>query len=76
MGISYLNALLQTVSSAEVPLLAAVGGEIVERLISPGQVVQADATQCFMISNPGFLPFSRHNPETAMLWSRTARLWV
>jgi len=32
------------VSSAEVPLLAAVGGEIVERLISPGQVVQAGAS--------------------------------
>jgi cobalt-zinc-cadmium efflux system membrane fusion protein len=28
-----------------------VGGEIVERLVSPGQVLQAGATQCFTISN-------------------------
>ena len=38
-------------SSAEIPLRAPVDGEIVERLVSPGQVVQAGATQCFTISN-------------------------
>ena len=50
LGISNLSA-LETTPSAHIPLLAPVGGEIVERLVSPGQVLQAGATQCFTISN-------------------------
>jgi len=68
---------VHNVSSAEVPLLAPVTGEIVERLVSPGQVVRADATQCFTISNPEF-PFSRRNsppPPSATLWFQSAILW-
>jgi len=38
-------------STAEIPILAPVGGEIVERLVGPGQLLQAGATQCFTISN-------------------------
>jgi membrane fusion protein, heavy metal efflux system len=38
-------------NSAELPLLAPIGGEVVERLIAPGQVIQAGATQAFTISN-------------------------
>jgi cobalt-zinc-cadmium efflux system membrane fusion protein len=38
-------------NSAELPLLAPIGGEVVERLVAPGQVVQAGATQAFTLSN-------------------------
>jgi cobalt-zinc-cadmium efflux system membrane fusion protein len=37
--------------SAEVPVLAPLAGEVVERLVGPGQVLQAGATQAFTISN-------------------------
>jgi cobalt-zinc-cadmium efflux system membrane fusion protein len=37
--------------SAEIPVLAPIGGEAVERLVAPGQVIQAGATQVFTISN-------------------------
>jgi membrane fusion protein, heavy metal efflux system len=40
-----------TTSSAQVPLLAPLGGEVVERLVSPGQVMQAGQTQAFTISD-------------------------
>ena len=51
LGISSPDSLVQGPSSAQVPLLAPLGGEIVERLVAPGQVLQAGATQCFTISN-------------------------
>ena len=38
-------------SSAQIPVLAPIGGEVVERLVSPGQVVQAGQTQAFTISD-------------------------
>jgi cobalt-zinc-cadmium efflux system membrane fusion protein len=38
-------------STAEIPVLAPVSGEIVERLVGPGQLLQTGATQCFTISN-------------------------
>lgn len=38
-------------STAEVPILAPVTGEIVERLVGPGQLLQSGSTQCFTISN-------------------------
>ena len=38
-------------STAEIPILAPVSGEIVERLVGPGQLLQTGATQCFTISN-------------------------
>jgi membrane fusion protein, heavy metal efflux system len=38
-------------STAEVPVLAPVTGEIVERLVGPGQLLQGGVTQCFTISN-------------------------
>ena len=40
-------------STAEIPLPAPVAGEIVERLVGPGQLLQGGATQCFTISNTG-----------------------
>ena len=38
-------------SSAEIPVLAPISGEVVERLVSPGQVIQAGQTQAFTISD-------------------------
>ena len=38
-------------TTAEIPVPAPVTGEIVERLVGPGQLLQGGATQCFTISN-------------------------
>lgn len=38
-------------ATAQVPVLAPVSGEIVERLVGPGQLLQAGATQVFTISD-------------------------
>lgn len=38
-------------TSAEIPVLAPIAGEVVERMVSPGQVVQAGQTQAFTISD-------------------------
>jgi cobalt-zinc-cadmium efflux system membrane fusion protein len=37
--------------TGEIPVLAPVAGEIVERLVGPGQLLQGGNTQCFTISN-------------------------
>lgn len=36
---------------ANIPLKAPIAGEVVERDVSPGQLVQAGSTQCFVISD-------------------------
>jgi cobalt-zinc-cadmium efflux system membrane fusion protein len=38
-------------NTLQIPLLAPVNGEIVERLVGPGQLLQAGATQCFTITD-------------------------
>jgi len=38
-------------TTSQIPVLAPVGGEIVERLVGPGQLLQAGATQVFTISD-------------------------
>jgi cobalt-zinc-cadmium efflux system membrane fusion protein len=38
-------------TTSEIPVIAPVSGEIVERLVGPGQLLQSGATQCFTISN-------------------------
>lgn len=38
-------------STAQIPVPAPVSGEIVERLVGPGQLLIGGATQCFTISN-------------------------
>jgi len=38
-------------STADIPVLAPISGEVVERLVSPGQVIQAGQTQAFTISD-------------------------
>jgi membrane fusion protein, heavy metal efflux system len=51
LGIKNPDDLVNAPSSAQVPLLAPIGGEVVERLVSPGQVMQAGQTQAFTISD-------------------------
>jgi len=38
-------------TTLQIPVLAPVSGEIVERLVGPGQLLQAGTTQCFTISD-------------------------
>ncbi|HZU41672.1 MAG TPA: efflux RND transporter periplasmic adaptor subunit [Terriglobales bacterium] len=51
LGIPRPETLIENPTSPEVPLLAPITGETVERLCAPGQVIQAGQTQCFTISN-------------------------
>ena len=51
LGVSDPDAMAKSATTLQVPLLAPVGGEIVERLVGPGQLLQAGATQCFTISD-------------------------
>lgn len=51
LGIRNPAQLAGGTASAQIPVLAPIGGEVVERLVSPGQVVQAGQTQAFTISN-------------------------
>ena len=51
LGIKNPEDLAKTPSSALIPVLAPISGEVVERLVSPGQVVQAGQTQAFTISD-------------------------
>jgi cobalt-zinc-cadmium efflux system membrane fusion protein len=51
LGIKNPSDLAKAPASAQIPVLAPIGGEVVERLVSPGQVVQAGQTQAFTISD-------------------------
>jgi cobalt-zinc-cadmium efflux system membrane fusion protein len=51
LGIPRPDTLIENPTSPEVPVLAPIPGEAVERLVSVGQVLQAGQTQCFTISN-------------------------
>lgn len=51
LGIPRPDTLIENPTSPEVPVLAPISGEAVERLCSPGQVIQAGQTQCFTISD-------------------------
>jgi cobalt-zinc-cadmium efflux system membrane fusion protein len=51
LGIKNPGDLAKAPSSAQIQVLAPIGGEVVERLVSPGQVVQAGQTQAFTISD-------------------------
>jgi cobalt-zinc-cadmium efflux system membrane fusion protein len=53
LGISNPEDVANSPPSPEVALLAPLGGEVVERLCSPGQLLQAGGTQCFTLSNMG-----------------------
>jgi cobalt-zinc-cadmium efflux system membrane fusion protein len=51
LGIKNPGDLANAPSSAQIPVLAPIGGEVVERLVSPGQVIQGGQTQAFTISD-------------------------
>jgi cobalt-zinc-cadmium efflux system membrane fusion protein len=51
LGIKDPRELEKSPSTAQIPVLAPISGEVVERLVSPGQVVQAGQTQAFTISD-------------------------
>lgn len=51
LGIPKPEDLEKAPVSSGIPLLSPIDGEIVERLVSPGQLLQAQATQAFTISD-------------------------
>jgi cobalt-zinc-cadmium efflux system membrane fusion protein len=51
LGIANPESLVTGPPSPELALLAPQAGEIVERLVSPGQLLQSGATQCFTLSD-------------------------
>lgn len=51
LGIKNPEDLAKAPSSALIQLLAPISGEVVDRLVSPGQVLQAGQTQAFTISD-------------------------
>ena len=51
LGVKDPDGLAKATSSAEIPVLAPISGEVVERMVSLGQVVQAGQTQAFTISD-------------------------
>jgi cobalt-zinc-cadmium efflux system membrane fusion protein len=51
MGITDPDALVKAPPSFEVPVFAPIGGEVVEQLVSVGQLLQPGNTQCFTISD-------------------------
>jgi cobalt-zinc-cadmium efflux system membrane fusion protein len=51
LGITNPESLVTNPLSPELSLLAPLDGEVVERLVSPGQLLQAGATQCFTLSD-------------------------
>jgi cobalt-zinc-cadmium efflux system membrane fusion protein len=53
MGVADPDAVEKGPSSYEVPVRAPIGGEVVEQLVSAGQLLQPGNTQCFTISDTG-----------------------
>lgn len=51
LGLTKLGNLEDGAGSPEIPVLAPISGEVVERMAAPGQVIQAGSTQVFTISN-------------------------
>ena len=51
IGINDPSRLSDGPASSKIPVLAPVSGEVVDRMVQPGQVIQAGATQVFTISD-------------------------
>ncbi len=53
LGINDPDTLVKTPpkTTGQIPVIAPVAGQIVERLVGPGQLLQAGSTQCFTISD-------------------------
>jgi membrane fusion protein, heavy metal efflux system len=53
LGINDPSKLADAPANPSIPVLAPIGGEVVDRMVQPGQVIQAGATQVFTISDMG-----------------------
>jgi membrane fusion protein, heavy metal efflux system len=51
LGITNPDALVKSPPTFEVPVRAPIAGQVVEQNVAVGQLVQAGATQCFMVSD-------------------------
>jgi cobalt-zinc-cadmium efflux system membrane fusion protein len=51
LGISDPESLVKAKNTGQIAVIAPVGGVIVERLVGPGQLLQAGTTQCLTISD-------------------------
>jgi cobalt-zinc-cadmium efflux system membrane fusion protein len=51
IGVTDPDAVAKGPSAYEVPVRAPIGGEVVEQLVSAGQLLQPGNTQCFTISD-------------------------
>jgi membrane fusion protein, heavy metal efflux system len=53
LGIRDPEALIKQTpkTTGQIPVIAPAGGQVVERLVGPGQLLQAGSTQCFTISD-------------------------
>jgi membrane fusion protein, heavy metal efflux system len=53
LGITNPDSLIKSPpkTTGQIPVIAPVAGQIVERLVGPGQLLQAGSTQCFTISD-------------------------
>jgi len=53
LGITDPDAVVKnpTKTSLQVPVISPTNGEVVERLVGPGQLLQAGSTQCFTVSD-------------------------
>ena len=51
LGVTQFDKIADTSPSADIPVLAPISGEVVDRQCSPGQLLQAGTTQCFTISD-------------------------
>jgi membrane fusion protein, heavy metal efflux system len=51
LGITDPESLVKSPPSPQIPVYAPVSGEVTDRLVGPGQLLQAGTTQCFTISD-------------------------
>lgn len=51
LGVTNPDALVKAPPSFEVPVRVPIAGEVVEQNVAVGQLIQAGATQCFMVSD-------------------------
>lgn len=51
MGVADPDGLLKAAPSFQAPVLAPINGEVVEQDVAAGQLLQAGATQCFIVSD-------------------------
>jgi len=51
LGVPSPDAILSKPPSAEIPVLAPISGQLVDQLVSAGQLLQAGTTQCFTVSD-------------------------